>query len=163
MTVELRQTLQAERAADLEHRLRRLLGAFSGTEAVVDAGCGTGALAFALAPHVAEVVGVDTRADYLEAARAAAPENVRFLEGDVMALPFGYGEFDVECQGVVIRGFEPRPAAGWRTVTFETGPDDDVDATFESAESIVEVEIYCNGGRPTVAEEELGTRPEVDD
>ena len=95
MTVELRQTLQAERAADLEHRLRRLLGAFSGTEAVVDAGCGTGALAFALAPHVAEVVGVDTRADYLEAARAAAPENVRFLEGDVMALPFGYGEFDV--------------------------------------------------------------------
>ena len=74
-----------------------------------------------------------------------------------------YGEFDVECQGVVIRGFEPRPAAGWRTVTFETGPDDDVDATFESAESIIEVEIYCNGGRPTVAEEELGTRPEVDD
>ena len=62
---------------------------------MVDAGCGTGALAFALAPHVAEVVGVDTRADYLEAARAAAPENVRFLEGDVMALPFGYGEFDI--------------------------------------------------------------------
>jgi len=95
MTVELRQALQAERAPDLEQRLRRLLGPFSGTEAVLDAGCGTGALAFALAPYVAEVVGVDTRADYLEAARAAAPENVRFLEGDVMALPFGYGEFDV--------------------------------------------------------------------
>jgi SAM-dependent methyltransferase len=87
--------LQEERATDLAQRVRRLLGPFSGTEAVVDAGCGTGALAFALAPHVAEVVGVDTRADYLEAARAAAPENVRFLEGDVMALPFGYGEFDI--------------------------------------------------------------------
>jgi SAM-dependent methyltransferase len=87
--------LQEERATDLAQRVRRLLGPFSGKEAVLDAGCGTGALAFALAPHVAEVVGVDTRADYLEAARAAAPENVRVLEGDVMALPFGYGEFDI--------------------------------------------------------------------
>jgi hypothetical protein len=74
-----------------------------------------------------------------------------------------YGEFDVECQGVVISGSQPRPAPGWRTVTFERGPDDDVDATFESAESIIEIEIYCNNGRPAVAEEELGTRPEVDD
>ena len=95
MTVELRQALQEERASDLAQRVRRLLGPFSGKEAVLDAGCGTGALAFALAPLVAEVVGVDTRTDYLEAARAAAPENVRFLEGDAMALPFGYGEFDI--------------------------------------------------------------------
>jgi SAM-dependent methyltransferase len=95
VTVELRQALQEERASDLAQRVRRLLGPFSGTEAVLDAGCGTGALAFALAPHVAEVVGVDTRADYLDAAREAAPGNVRFLEADVMALPFGYGEFDI--------------------------------------------------------------------
>jgi SAM-dependent methyltransferase len=95
VTVELRQALQEERASDLAQRVRRLLGPFSGTEAVLDAGCGTGALAFALAPHVAEVVGVDTRADYLDAARANAPGNVRFLEADVMALPFGYGEFDI--------------------------------------------------------------------
>jgi SAM-dependent methyltransferase len=57
---------------------------------VLDAGCGTGALAFALAPHVAEVVGVDTRADYLDAARAMRQERA-VLEADVMALPFGYG------------------------------------------------------------------------
>ena len=95
MTVELRHALQEERASDLAQRVRRLLGPFSGKEAVVDAGCGTGALAFALAPHVAEVVGVDTREDYLEAARAAAPDNARFLDGDVMALPFAYGEFDI--------------------------------------------------------------------
>ena len=37
MTVELRQALQAERASDLEQRLRRLLGPFSGKEAVLDA------------------------------------------------------------------------------------------------------------------------------
>jgi ubiquinone/menaquinone biosynthesis C-methylase UbiE len=77
--------------------VRRLLGPFAGTETVLDAGCGTGALAFALAPHVAEVVGVDTREDYLEAGRVAAPENVRFVEGDIAAIPFGYASFDLSC------------------------------------------------------------------
>jgi SAM-dependent methyltransferase len=97
VSVELRLALQEARASDLAVRVRRLLGPFDGTEAVLDAGCGTGALAFALAPHAAEVVGVDTREDYLEAGRAAAPENVRFLEGDVTALPFGYASFDLAC------------------------------------------------------------------
>lgn len=97
MTVELRLALQEARASDLAQRVRRLLGPFAGSETVLDAGCGTGALAFALAPHVAEVVGVDTREDYLEAGRAAAPENVRFLEGDIAALPFGYASFDLAC------------------------------------------------------------------
>jgi SAM-dependent methyltransferase len=97
MSVELRLALQERRSADLAQRVRRLLGPFSGGEAALDAGCGTGALAFALAPHVAEVVGVDVRADYLEAAREAAPANVRLVEGDVMALPFGYAEFDLVC------------------------------------------------------------------
>jgi ubiquinone/menaquinone biosynthesis C-methylase UbiE len=97
VTVELRLALQEARASDLAQRVRRLLGPFTGTETVLDAGCGTGALAFALAPLVAEVVGVDTREDYLEAGRAAAPENVRFLEGDIAALPFGYASFDLSC------------------------------------------------------------------
>jgi SAM-dependent methyltransferase len=97
MSVELRLALQEQRSADLEQRVRRLLGPFTGGEAALDAGCGTGAVAFALAPHVADVVGVDTRADYLDAARRAAPDNVSFVEGDVMALPFGYAEFDLVC------------------------------------------------------------------
>lgn len=95
MSVELRLALQEERATDLAARVRRLLGPFSGTETALDSGCGTGALAFALAPHVGEVAGVDTRSDYLEAARAVAPENVRLVDGDAMALPFGYGTFDI--------------------------------------------------------------------
>ena len=95
MSVELRLALQEERAADLADRLRRLLGPFSGDEVALDSGCGTGALAFALAPLVAEVVGVDVREDYLEAARAAAPANVRFDVGDAQKLPFGYGMFDL--------------------------------------------------------------------
>lgn len=97
MSVKLRLALQEQRSADLATRVRRLLGPFTGTETALDAGCGTGAVAFALAPHVAEVVGVDTRPDYLEAARASAPANVRFEEGDVMRLPFRYAQFDVVC------------------------------------------------------------------
>ncbi|HET8968622.1 MAG TPA: class I SAM-dependent methyltransferase [Gaiellaceae bacterium] len=97
MSVQLRLALQERRSDDLAKRLRRLLGPFTGNEGVLDAGCGTGAVAFALAPNVAEVVGVDTRADYLEAGRSAAPANVRFEEADVMSLPFGYAEFDLVC------------------------------------------------------------------
>ena len=97
MSVELRLALQERRSADLAERVRRLLGPFSGNEAALDAGCGTGSLAFAIAPHVAEVVGVDTNEDYLEAARTSAPANVRFQQGDVMSLPFGYAEFDLVC------------------------------------------------------------------
>jgi SAM-dependent methyltransferase len=95
VTLELRLALQDERRPDLAERVRRLLGPFSGSELALDSGCGTGSLAFALAPYVGEVVGVDLRADFLEAARERAPENVRFVEGDAMALPFEYGGFDI--------------------------------------------------------------------
>jgi ubiquinone/menaquinone biosynthesis C-methylase UbiE len=97
VTVALRRALQDARAPDLTDRVRRLLGPFTGSEAALDGGCGTGALAFALAPFVAEVVGVDTNAEYLEAGREAAPANVRFAEGDVMSLPFDYAAFDIVC------------------------------------------------------------------
>jgi ubiquinone/menaquinone biosynthesis C-methylase UbiE len=95
MSVQMRLALQEERAAELGERVRRLLGPFTGAEVALDSGCGTGALAFALAAHVGEVVGADTRTEYLEAARAIAPANVRFVEGDATALPFGYGAFDI--------------------------------------------------------------------
>jgi ubiquinone/menaquinone biosynthesis C-methylase UbiE len=102
VSVELRLALQEERAADLSERVRHFLAPFNGNEAALDAGCGTGSLAFALAPFVAEVVGVDTNAEYLEAGRAAAPGNVRLVEGDVTELPFGYAEFDLACSHRVL-------------------------------------------------------------
>ena len=97
MSVALRLALQEERAEQLVERVRHLLSPFEGNEIALDAGCGTGSLAFALASFVAQVVGVDTNTEYLEAGRASAPSNVRLVEGDVTALPFGYGEFELAC------------------------------------------------------------------
>ncbi len=93
--VALRRELQDARAPELAARVARLLAPFGGDERVLDAGCGTGALAYAVAPRVAEVVGVDSSAALLEAARQGAPSNCTFLEADVTALPFEYGAFDL--------------------------------------------------------------------
>jgi SAM-dependent methyltransferase len=95
VTVRLRLALQEERAAELSDHVRRLLGPFSGDEVALDSGCGTGALAFALAPYVGEVVGADLRSEYLDAARELGGEGVRFVAGDSEALPFDYGSFDI--------------------------------------------------------------------
>ena len=95
-TAERIAELQDARAAELEQQIVRFL-APSGDERALDSGTGTGALAFALAPHVREVVGVDIVPELLEQARKRADEvpNVTFVEGDATALPFGYGEFDL--------------------------------------------------------------------
>jgi SAM-dependent methyltransferase len=93
--VALRVALQEERAPELAARVARLLSPLDGDERALDAGCGAGALAFALAPLVREVVGVDLSAGLLEAARERAPSNCSFAEADVTALPFDWGEFDL--------------------------------------------------------------------
>jgi ubiquinone/menaquinone biosynthesis C-methylase UbiE len=93
--VERRAALQAERHAELEARVARLLAPLAGDEHALDVGCGTGAFAYALAPHVKAVVGVDESEEYLAAARASAPGNCTFVAGDAAALPFAYGEFDL--------------------------------------------------------------------
>jgi SAM-dependent methyltransferase len=93
--VEARKALQRQRAADLEAKVRRLLGAPDGEGRALDVGCGAGAFAYAVAPHVAEVIGIDGDEALLAAARDGAPPNATFVLGDAAALPFGYGEFDV--------------------------------------------------------------------
>lgn len=71
-----------------------------------------------------------------------------------------FGEIDVACQGAFARGLDARPAAGWRTVSFETGPDDDVDAVFAKQARSIEIEVFCNRGEPTVSEVEQNTLPD---
>jgi ubiquinone/menaquinone biosynthesis C-methylase UbiE len=88
--------LQDARAAELEQRVVRFV-APSGDERALDSGTGSGALAFALAPHVREVVGVDLVPELLEQARARAERlsNVTFVEGDATKLPLEYASFDL--------------------------------------------------------------------
>jgi ubiquinone/menaquinone biosynthesis C-methylase UbiE len=69
----------------------------NGDERALDVGTGAGTLALALAPLVREVVGVDIVSELLERARANAPANVTFVEGDATSLPFEAGSFDLVC------------------------------------------------------------------
>ena len=81
-TAERIAELQDARAAELEQKILRFV-APRGDERALDSGTGTGALAFALAPHVREVVGVDVVPELLEQARRRAEQlpNVSFVEG----------------------------------------------------------------------------------
>lgn len=73
-----------------------------------------------------------------------------------------FGEFVVACQGKYAFGVEARPdeSAGWRTISYETGPDDDIDAVFSNDRRSQELEIYCNLGRPVLSEIENNTIPD---
>jgi SAM-dependent methyltransferase len=93
--VGYRVAMQEERAAALRGRVQQLLAPLDGTERALDSGCGAGALAFALAPFVGSVVGVDLSADLVAAGRELAPANCELTVGDATALPFEYGSFDI--------------------------------------------------------------------
>jgi len=66
------------------------------TLVVGDLGCGTGALAQAIAPFVAHVHAIDASHDMLNAARArlAGTKNVTVREGKLESLPFADASFD---------------------------------------------------------------------
>ncbi|MGE5274871.1 MAG: class I SAM-dependent methyltransferase [Verrucomicrobiota bacterium] len=68
-----------------------------GDEHALDLGTGTGALAFALAPYVADVLGVDNAPALLEEARRRSGDfpNVSFIEGDAANLDLRRGTFDL--------------------------------------------------------------------
>lgn len=73
-----------------------------------------------------------------------------------------FGSFVVECRGIYAYGLETLPdqAAGWRVVSFERGPDDDVDAVFAQARRSIDIEVFCNRGEPTIAEIERNELPD---
>jgi ubiquinone/menaquinone biosynthesis C-methylase UbiE len=67
----------------------------TGDERALDAGAGTGALAFALAPLVREVVAVELVPELIQRGASAAPANVSFMEGNIEKLDFARASFDV--------------------------------------------------------------------
>jgi 2-polyprenyl-3-methyl-5-hydroxy-6-metoxy-1,4-benzoquinol methylase len=82
---------------EAEHLARyRWAASFAPGCRVLDAGCGTayGAVILAAA-GASEVVGVDVATDVLDTARPQVPENVTLEPGDVTALPYGDGRFDL--------------------------------------------------------------------
>jgi len=68
-----------------------------GEEHALDVGTGTGALAFALAPFVADVLGIDNSPELLDEARRRGGgfPNVTFAEGDATRLDVRRGTFDL--------------------------------------------------------------------
>jgi ubiquinone/menaquinone biosynthesis C-methylase UbiE len=86
--------LQERRAGELAVQVRDF-APFGGDERALDAGAGTGALAFALAPLVREVVAVELVPELIERGRVVAPPNVSFVEGDIAKLDFPLGSFDL--------------------------------------------------------------------
>lgn len=91
----VRLALQESRGEALRARVQQLLAPFSGTERALDSGCGAGALAFALAPFVETVAGVDLEQRLVAAGQELAPPNVQLTLGDATDLPFPYGSFDI--------------------------------------------------------------------
>jgi SAM-dependent methyltransferase len=86
--------LQDARAAELAARVQAFAQP-TGDESAVDVGCGAGALALALAPHVRHVIGLDRVPELLVFARERAPANAEFVGGDATHLPFQEGSFDL--------------------------------------------------------------------
>jgi demethylmenaquinone methyltransferase/2-methoxy-6-polyprenyl-1,4-benzoquinol methylase len=69
---------------------------------VLDACCGTGDLALACARAGGHVTGLDFSSRMLERARRKAPE-LRWVEGDLLDLPFADGSFDAATVGFGVR------------------------------------------------------------
>jgi ubiquinone/menaquinone biosynthesis methyltransferase len=84
-----------------KRRLAALSGAAAGTRAL-DLACGTGDIAHLLAARGARVTGLDVTHEMLRLARAKRL-GPRFVAGDMMALPFPAGAFDVVTAGYGLR------------------------------------------------------------
>jgi SAM-dependent methyltransferase len=87
---------EERRREELRERLRRFVP-LRGDERVLDAGTGAGALAFAIAPFVGEVVAVDEEPTLLAETRRRAVEfpNVSVVEGDITDLSPEIAGFDL--------------------------------------------------------------------
>jgi len=88
------ETPEGRRADDLEKTvLNWLLRGFSGSESVLEIGCGTGHFTRWLSDQGLAAVGLDLSAAMLQEARSLA--GVSLVQGDARRLPFADGAFDL--------------------------------------------------------------------
>lgn len=86
-----------------KRRVVRLAGPRPGTRAL-DLACGTGDIAFSLAEGGAAVTGLDVTHRMVQLARHKRRRpSPSFLQGDMMSLPFGDGQFDIVTAGYGLR------------------------------------------------------------
>jgi demethylmenaquinone methyltransferase/2-methoxy-6-polyprenyl-1,4-benzoquinol methylase len=90
--------------AGLDRRWRRITAEaiVKPGDDVLDACCGTGDLAIAAARCGAQVTGLDFSGRMLERAQRKAPE-LKWVRGDVLAMPFAVGSFDGVTVGFGVR------------------------------------------------------------
>ena len=108
-------------------RLAPLLVTFAGIadgDFVLDAGCGTASLSFAIgdmAPS-ARLTCIDHSAAYVDRAQASGPgDRMRFLVGDVQALAFADDTFN-KALSLLVMNFVPAPARALQEMTRVTRP-----------------------------------------
>lgn len=91
------------RDAAWKRRLVRMADAQPGTRAL-DLACGTGDITYAIAARGARTIGLDVTTRMLEIARGKSPDSAAaFVGGDMMALPFPDGAFDLVTAGYGVR------------------------------------------------------------
>ncbi|MEO6091599.1 MAG: methyltransferase domain-containing protein [Novosphingobium sp.] len=156
-TIVDQHTRQASGYAELTRRaaptdsgeLAALLGA-TANDQVLDVACGPGSLALQLAPHVAQVTGLDLTPAMLDQAREAQQRamavGVRWIEGDAAAMPFADGSFDLVASRAAFHHFE-RPAgvlaemarvcrSGGRVVVIDVTPDAEKTGAYDRMEAM---------------------------
>ena len=94
-----------------EFALHAMLGLLPATFVVGDLGCGTGVTTATLAPHVAQVIGVDASEEMLTAARVRlrSTKNVELRRGALESLPIDGGSLDAATLMLVLHHL-PSPA-----------------------------------------------------
>jgi SAM-dependent methyltransferase len=141
--------LTRESAPPPSRALADLLGA-EPTDTVLDLACGPGSLSLQLAPHVAQVTGMDLTPAMLDEARdaqaRAGANNVTWQCGDAAALPFDDASFDLVASRSAFHHFaEPARVlaemvrvcrTGGRVAVIDVTPDDDRTAAYDRMERL---------------------------
>ena len=135
---------------------------------VLDVGCGTGALTFAIAknPRVSRVIGIDLSKAFLDYARSKSDDpRVQFEQGDAHKLPFADASFDC-CLALLVMSFitDPskaaaeirrvtRPGGVVATAIWDTTGGNELNDALSDAAAVIDLNVKLLTGTYGTAEE----------